>query len=355
MATSPQQIAPLPGPASGIELGSMGYLSTVWRLTRMELYKLRRRRYTRITMIVLLALLVLAVLIIGLFAFSQAQEPTSDFAPQVCEPDQQGNPVCTTPTYPQAQLEQMKQDAEQGIARTLGLPDSLTQIFQILGGLAVLALLVLSPIVGTEYTQGTIRLLFTRGPTRVQCILGKLLASLITCAVVLLLLSATYVILGMLVYPLAGQPYSYTFGLFHTANIGSVLGNTLLIGLIALGFWFFYAMLAFFFGTWGRATAAAIGGSLGWYILQGILNVVSLFLQSAVPTGTLHDIFKAFPDYLLDNNASALITNRIQAISSSETSASGISDLHALLVMLAYLVLLIGGTILLARRRDVTH
>ncbi len=355
MATSQQQIAPLPGPASDIELGSTSYLSTVWRLTRMELYKLRRRRYTKITTIILLALLVLAVLIIGLYAFSQAQAPLSSFAGQVCGPDQKGGFTCTTPHYPQSQLEQMKQAAEQNLARTLGLPNSLTQIFQILGAIAVLALLVLSPITGTEYTQGTIRLLFTRGPTRLQCMLGKLLASLITCAVVLLLLSVTYIILGMLVYPLTGQPYSYTFGLFNAANIGSVLGNTLLIGLIALGYWFSYTMLAFFFGAWGRATAAAIGGSLGWYVLQGIFNTVAAILQTVFPTGTLHDLFKALPDYLLDNNFSALINNRLQAITPTATSASGISDLHALLVIAVYLLLLIGGAILLAQRRDVTH
>jgi ABC-type transport system involved in multi-copper enzyme maturation permease subunit len=321
----------------------------------MELYKLRRRRYTTITMSILLALLALAVLIIGLYAFSQAQEPLSSFAGQVCGPDPKGGFTCTTPHYSQAQLEQMKQAAEQSLARTLGLPDSLTLIFQILGSVGVLALFVLSPITGTEYTQGTIRLLFTRGPTRLQCMLGKLLASLITCAVVLLLFSATYVILGMLLYPLTGQPYSYAFGLFNDANFGNTLGNTLLIGLIALGYWFSYAMLAFFFGTWGRATAAAIGCSLGWYILQGILNAVDAILQAIVPTGTLHDILAAFPDYLLDNNFGALINNRLQAISPTAASPAGISDLHALLVVAGYLLLTIGGAMLIAWRRDVTQ
>lgn len=355
MATSPQQIAPLPVPAVNIELGSTGYLSTVWRLTRMELYKLRRRRYTKITLIILLALLVLTMLIIGLYAFNQAQAPLSTFANQVCGTDPKGGFACTTPNYSQAQLEQMKQAAEQNLARVLGLPGSLMQIFQILGAVAVLALLVLSPITGTEYTQGTVRLLFTRGPTRLQCMLGKLLASLITCAVVLLLLSATYIILGMLVYPLAGQPYSYTFGFFNDANFSNVLGNTLLIGLVALGYWFAYAMLAFFFGTWGRATAAAIGGAMGWYVLEGILNAVAAVLQGVIPTGTLHDLFKAIPDYLLGNNFSALINNRLQAMDSTATAAPGISDLHALLVIAVYLLLLIGGAILIARRRDITH
>ncbi len=354
MATSSQQIAPLPGPTSTIETGSTGYLSTIWRLTRMELYKLRRRRYTKITLIILLALLILATLIIALYAFSQAQAPLSSFANPVCGTDAKGNFTCTTPAYSQAQLAQMKQGVEQNFARTLGLPDSLSQIFQILGAIAVLALLVLSPIAGTEYTQGTIRLLFTRGPTRLQCMLGKLLASLITCAGVLLLFTATYVILGMLLYPLTGQPYSYTFGLFNTANFGNTLGNTLLIGLIVLGYWFSYSMLAFFFGTWGRATAAAIGGSLGLYILQGILNAVAVVLQSVISTGPLHDLFKAMPDYLLDNNFSALINNRLQAIDPT-TASAGISDLHALLVIAVYLLLLIGGTILIAQRRDVTN
>jgi ABC-type transport system involved in multi-copper enzyme maturation permease subunit len=354
MATSSQQMVSLPGPVSAVELGKTNALSTIWRLTRMELYKLRRRRYSKVAVIILLALLVLAMLIISLYAFSQAQAPLSSFASPVCGQDTSaGTFTCHTPDYTQAQLSQMKQSVEQNFARMLGLPGSLTEIFQFLSAAAVLALLVLSPITGTEYTQGTVRLLFPRGPTRLQCMLAKVLASLIACAIILLLLSATYVLLGMLVYPLTGQPYSYTFGFFSSASSGSI-GNTLLLGLIILAYWFAYAMLAFFFGTLGRATAAAIGGALGWYILEGILGTVFGLLQFFIPTGTLHDLFKAIPDYLLNNNFSALINNRLHAIDPT-TALSSISDLHALLVIAVYLLLLIGGACLLARYRNITH
>lgn len=354
MATPSRQLAPLPMPASAIEMGGRSYFGTIWRLTRMELYKLRRRRYTTICLSMLLALLVLTIIVFSLYVFSQAQAPLDSYASPVCGQDAKGNFSCITPSYTQAQLQQLKNTTEQGFAQILGLPGSLTRIFQILGSVAVLALLVLSPIAGTEYTQGTIRLLFTRGPTRLQCMWGKVLASLLTCAGLVLLFSAVYVVLGMALYPLTGQPYSYAFSLLTAANIGTVLSNTLLIGLITISYWFAYAMLAFFFGTLGRATAAAIGAALGWYVLEVIANTVFSLLQYFIDSGPLHDLFTAIPTFLPGNNFGALIANRLHAISPS-ASAADISDQHALLVIGVYLLLLIGGAFLLARRRDVTH
>jgi hypothetical protein len=184
--------------------------------------------------------------------------------------------------------------------------------------------------------------------------LGKLLASLIYLAVVLLLFMMTYILVGMLAYAMTGVPYSYTFGKFSDPGFGTLLGNTLLIGLITLGFWFSFAMIAFFFGTLGRATAAAIGAGLGWYFLEGIVTLACNIIRQIVPTGLVHDLTTNLPAYLLSSNFGALIANRVQA-RAGQSSTGSISDLHALLVVGVYLVLLIGGSLLLTWRRDVTN
>ena len=342
-----------PQRAASIEVGRRDSISILWRLTRMELYKLRRRTYSKVVLFVLLALVVTGALAVGLFSLSQANNPASSLVPRTCSATVVSR--CTTHTYSAAELARIKSQAMQENANSLGFPGSFTMIVIALseGIIALLGLALLGSLAGTEYGLGTIRLIFTRGPTRLQCMLAKVFAGLIYTSAVLLLLIVTYIIVGMLVYPMAGEPYSYTFGFLHAANFGAVFGNTLLLALIALGYWFIYGMMALFFGTLGRSTAAALGGAFAWYVGENLLTFLLNLLQSLVPTGPIHDLATALPDYLLTNNFGALVQNRLHVLAGQNLSS--ITDVHALIVTACYLALFIGGACLLAVRRDVTN
>lgn len=344
---------PEPARAANIEPGRQDYISTLLRLVRMELYKLRRRTYSKITLFILLGLVVAGVLLLGFASLSQVNAPASSFVPPRCSANTTS--YCTTRTYTPAQLEQIKNQQLQANARELGFPSSFMTIASVLSEpiLALLGLILVGAISGTEYGMGTIRLLFTRGPTRLQCMLAKILASLVYIVVIMLLLIVAYMLVGMLAYPLAGEPYSYTFGLLHAANFGKTLGNTLLLVLITVAGWFFYGLLALFFGTLGRSTAAALGATIAWFILEMLLGYILGFLPGLFSSGPMHDLVTALPAYLPSNNFAALVQNRLHGLGSQ--SPASISDAHALIVIGVYMVVLIGTSCWLAARRDVTN
>lgn len=352
-----QQDFPESERAETIKMGSQNFISVIARQTRLELYKLRRRVYSQVVLLILCGLVLLFTAMIGFEALSASLSPASSLVPPQCTTSDTASSNCTTRTYTQAQLEQNKQDIMHAYANSLGLPGSLTAITQVLSLalLAPLGIALVGLIAGSEYSAGTVRLLFTRGPTRLQCMLGKVLASLIYTAVVVFLLTVTYIIVGMLVYPLTGQPYTYTFGFFHATDSGTICGNSLLLGLLAIGGWFSYAMLALLLGTIGRSTAAAVGGALGWFILEILLSKGLGALQALIPAGPIHELARTIPDYLLSANLQALVQNRLHFIAPRSMLLSPLSDLRALIVIGVYLVIFIGSSCLITIHRDVTH
>ncbi len=347
------QTFPQPARAANVDIGHQGFLGTAWRLTRMELYKLRQRTYSRVVLGILLGLIALFVVLTGVSSLNEARTPAASNAPQECSA--QVTTRCTTRHYSQAQLAQLKEEDLLHNANSLGFPGSLTFVMRILSYslVAMLGLLLLAPMMGTEYTLGTIRLLFTRGPTRLQCILAKALAGLIYTAGVVIALTLTYIIVGMLVYPMAGIPYSYTFGLFHDPDFGVLFGNSLWLLVISIVYWYAFSVLALFFGALGRSTAAALGCVFAWFVLEEILPLLVGYLMGIFASGPVHDLLKAIPDYLFLSNLNTLAGNRWQAIAGQAVSWS--SDLHSIIVIAVYFVLLIGASCLITMRRDVTN
>ena len=167
------------------------------------------------------------------------------------------------------------------------------------------------------------------------------------------MLILAYLIVGMLVYPMAGIPYAYIFGHFHDAHFGIMFGNDLLLVVIALLYWYAFGILALFFGTLGRSTAAAIGAVIGWFFLEEVMPFLLSFLMNFAASGPVHDALKAVPDYLFLGNLNTLVANRMHAAAGQSIAAS--SNLHAALVVGAYFVLLIGASCLITMRRDVTN
>jgi ABC-type transport system involved in multi-copper enzyme maturation permease subunit len=324
--TMEERIIPPAQRASSIHMGRQNYLSVVLRLIGMEIYKLRRRAMSRVLIIIS------AIASIGMFALIAA------YAYLVMRSGV-GLPA----------------GALQSISDPLRLPMSLYLIQQLLLTLGqVLIVILVSTITGGEYSSGTVRLMFTRGPTRTQILLSKVGTALVcvVCGVI------GITILGVL----SGLFFNLTTGVALHFALFSIawLGNTLLFCLvIGLGL-FVYAMMAMLISTLGKASAAGIAAVLIWSFvaepLIGLAGVVSSALG-----GPIGSFLRALPDYMIGRNISALLTHIAPSIFGGmaglfyDTSSGNLTVLHSILVLAAYLVAFIGLAWWVVVRRDITN
>ncbi len=291
----PESSIPPASRASSVLMGQQDYVSVLLRLTGMELYKIRRRMMSKVlTFIGIMA----TVSLFGLFA----------------------------------------------------LPESLSLITQLLLTLGqILIIILVSTIVGGEYTDKTVRLMLTRGPTRTQLLLSKIGAA--ADAVVLCVVGIT--LLGIL----TGFMLNYITGITPTFDFFSMnwLGHALLYMLITMLGLFTYAMMALFLSTLGRATAAGMAGVLTWsFLIEPAISVIGLFGRTI--SGPLGSFFQALPAYLIGPNISVLLQNDSPYIFPQSPGAQvpqAATDIHALLVLAVYLVVFIGIALWVNRRRDV--
>jgi ABC-type transport system involved in multi-copper enzyme maturation permease subunit len=306
----------LPSPSASSTLnrptvifGRRDYLSVLARLTAMELYKIWRRRLSRVLALIGLCAIVCVFLALFLFALG-------DDSPQA--------------------------------ASLLLPPDSIDIAVQTaLTPFTILIIILIGSSVGGEYTQGTVRLLFTRGPTRVQFFLAKISAAFICCLIGILGFMLGGVLLGYLFYLALGRPGSSQFLTFPW------LGHTLLFLLLAILNWFIFAVIAAFFGTLGRSSTAGITGGILWFLLEPIVGQICM-LGGQLLQGLLSTFLKAVPDYLIGNNLAILMVHQGYHIFGS-SGYSSLSDPQALLVLIAYLLILTSVAASIQRRRDISN
>ncbi|HLH61320.1 MAG TPA: ABC transporter permease subunit [Ktedonobacteraceae bacterium] len=298
--------------------GRQDYFSILLRLIGMELYKIRRRPMSKglgIIAVVAVILLFLVVLFVTLLVV------------------QRGASLSPSPLLPPLALYLVN------------------QAVLILG--QVLIVILLGAMVGGEYGVGTVRLMLTRGPTRAQFLLAKAGAALICCAIGAVVMIVLGILLGLFFNLFTGLPYNFDF---FTA---AWFGHALLYLLITIASLFVYSMLALFLATLGRSTAAGIAGALTWLLLgENILHTI-LVLIGAAAGGAAGDFLRAIPDYFIGSNTGALQQNQNQYLrffgATSLSDPSSISDLHAVLVLLAYLLIFIGLSLWLQQKRDITN
>jgi ABC-type transport system involved in multi-copper enzyme maturation permease subunit len=312
--------------ASSIHMGRQNYLSVVLRLIGMEIYKLRRRSMSRvltvISVIAAIGMFALVALYVSLFVRSGSGLPPG---------------------------------ALQSISEPLRLPMSLYLIQQLLLTLGqVLIVILVSTIIGGEYSSGTIRLMFTRGPTRTQILLSKVGTALV--CILLGVISIT--ILGVL----SGLLFNLTTGVaLHFALFSVVwLGNTLLFCLIIVLGLFVYAMMGLFISTLGRTSAAGIASVLIWsFVIEPLVSLVGVFASSL--GGPMGSFLRALPDYMIGRNISALLTHLAPSVFGGiagllyGSTAGSLTILHSILVLAAYLVAFIGLAWWVVVRRDITN
>lgn len=346
MITATQsQPASTPTKASAVVMGRRDYLSTVFRLVAMELYKLRRRLMTKALLAIGIGVMSLFFCVLGLVTWYTVNRPANSFVVPLCSPSQQVD-GCINHMPTRADQLHYKQTIVNRQAATLQLPDSLHIAVGYVGViLTILIIILIGSIVGGEYNTGTVRLMFTRGPTRLQFLLAKIGASIVCIVPAFLALMAMGILEGYGLHPLSQLPLSFSF--FTLAWFGHAL-LYLLIGILA---WFVYAVMALFFGILGRSTAAGVMGPLLWLSLEPLLNRLISSLANNT-SGTLHNIIAAIPDYFVNNNIGALLDNQGHYLFGDPSST--LTDLHALSVLFVYIIVFVGLSCWLTVRRDVT-
>jgi len=348
---------PVPARSSTVVMGRQDFLSVVLRLIGVELYKLNHRAMSRVLNIIVLSLIVLIFLVISLGTIFVVNTSSQTFLPPQCSslrsasgqaPPPSINCLNHPPTQQDlAQAAQSRQNNLESISSPLRLPDSLyiSVQYMMIAGL-ILLVIIAGTIVGGEYSSGTIRLMYTRGPTRTQFLLAKVGAMLIYTVVSFIIVVALGIALAALLNLISGIGMNLDF--LHNGGILYVI-LYLLAAIVSL---FVYTMLALFLSTLGRATVAGVAGAIVWYIVETLLTqvfgVIGLFVK-----GPFGDLLKAVPDYFIGNNVGALMQNQVYHIIGGQ--ASTLSDLHSWLVLMAYIILFIGLSLWITARRDITN
>jgi ABC-type transport system involved in multi-copper enzyme maturation permease subunit len=344
---------PLPSPVrrDTVVMGRHDFLSVVLRLIGVELYKIRRRTMSKVLSTIGILIMLMSFAITSLVAIVIASEPASSLLPPPCSSvsDPLTQPCLAHPPTQSdlARAEQEKQDRVIAFSEPLRLPTSIGTANQVVQSFGLVLIVILAgTIVGGEYNVGTIRLMFTRGPTRTQFLLSKI-GAVLTCI-------AFGVVGGILLGVVSGAIMNLFTGIgvnFHFLT-GIWIVQVLLLMLAAMLALFVYAMMAICLSTLGRATAAGVAGTLVWWVLEGLLGSLFSFAGGQLK-GFIGDFLRAIPDYFIGNNVSALLGNQGGPVFGG--TPSQLSDVHAILVILAYLALFIGLSWWVNERRDITN
>jgi ABC-type transport system involved in multi-copper enzyme maturation permease subunit len=318
--------APAPARTSLVHLGRQDFMSVMFRLVGMELYKLRRRMMSKVLAIISVLAVVVVFLLLGLLSAIESTHTTSVL---------------------------------------LRLPLSLYVTMQIAFTLGrILIVILVGVIVGAEYSAGTIRLMFTRGPSRTQFLLSKIGVAI--CCIVIGVLGITLITipLGEVLNLLTGVGTTQQSlrSAFQSSSSAAWVGHALLYLLITMLGLFVYAMMALFLATLARSTAAGIAGVLVWALLiEPVLGAVFNGVAS-ITNGATADFLRAIPNYFIGNNVSALQQNQEVVLFpgslaqlAAQANPSPLSDAHALLVLAGYLILFIGLAWWINERRDITN
>ena len=304
-----------------VHLGRQDFMSVVFRLVGMELYKLSRRMMSKVLGIISVLTVVLVFLLLALLSAVESTHSTSVL---------------------------------------LLLPLSLYVAIQIAFTLGrILIVILVGVITGAEYSAGTIRLMFTRGPSRTQFLLSKIGAAVSCIVIGVLGITLISIVLGQVLNLLTGVVPRFIVG--NSLN-AAWLGHALLYLLITMLGLFVYAIMALFLATLARSTAAGIAGVLVWaLVIEPVLGVVCNGIAS-ITNGATADLLRAIPDYFIGNNISALQQNQEVALFpgsivqlAAQANPRPLSDIHALLVLAGYLILFIGLAWWVNERRDVTN
>jgi ABC-type transport system involved in multi-copper enzyme maturation permease subunit len=196
--------------------------------------------------------------------------------------------------------------------------------------------------------------MLTRGPTRTQFLLAKVGTIIICVLTTLFLLILVGILVGALLNLTTGIAVNFSFftGEWLVHAIAYVLIATLGLSV--------YAMIALCLATLGRTTVAGIAGALIWWFLEGVLGAMLTSIGS-LNKGPVGDFLDAIPNYFIGNNIAALYAHQSRYLMNEARQAVSIrnphdiSDMHAMLVLMIYFVVLIGVAWWANQQRDITN
>ncbi len=353
MSSIPQSSAeagiPTPTRQDSIVMGNSSYLGVLVRLIGAELYKIRRRVMSKVLSIVALIIMILFFCIISIGSFFVLATPAATYltVSSCLSPPAAGAP-CANQSPTQAELNQAKLDALTIASSPLRLPASLDFAFDVVSTVGLVLIVILTgTIVGGEYGVGTIRLMFTRGPTRTQFFLAKIGAILVCIILGVLVTVPIGILTGALLNLFTGIGIN-----FSLLTASWFLHSILRLFITMLGL-FMFAMIALCLATLGRATVAGVTGALVWWGLEVIIGSVLLLVGNNLG-GSLAAVAKAIPNYFITDSINALSQNQSHYLSPTE-QAGAVPDWQALIVLAAYLIVLIGVACWVNQKRDVTN
>lgn len=358
--------APPPAsPAATPSPDSSGWLLITWRLTRWNLLIAWRRVMSKVLLGILLGLfaLITGFVVLGFLITQNAPISGENCVPVPIATSQSGANA-STPDGTQVQCQPLSAEQQQqirdqqsaAVRSTLTFPNSV----QFAGGytafMGVILLSILAgAVIGGEFAFGTLRLALSRGIGRAQMLTAQVAALALLSLGISLVLLLLGVLIGVTIGPLLGATVPALSGSGAVALVLYWLAISLHL--------FAFAAIAFFLATLARSTAAGIAGPLGYYVFEiiavGVLSALSFAIR-----GNLGDFLGHVPDWLLSQNLGVVATKAFAPLQSVDTTVQnnggggGLAptfDLgHALLVSLAYCVLLVGSTYFIMRRRDIT-
>ncbi|QBD79357.1 ABC transporter permease [Ktedonosporobacter rubrisoli] len=330
-----------------VVMGRRDFFSEVIRLMGVELYKLRRRAMSKVLSISGLIITLIAFGLYAAISISASSSPASHFLPATCTQASQAAGPCLNHTPTPLEAEQAKQTMLKTLSEPLRIPGSLGTVGMITSTIGLILIIILAgTIVGGEYNVGTIRLMFTRGPTRTQFFLAKLGAILVCLILGIFIVTLLSIAMGIISNILMGVAIDLKF-----LTVSWVLHAILYMLTIMFGL-FIYAMLALCLSTLGRTTAAGVAGALVWWVVENALGGIITLVGPRVQ-GALGRFLQAIPAYFLNSNIEALSQNQDHYLFGNQPSS--LTDLHAIVILAVYLILFIGLSWWVNERRDVTN
>lgn len=329
VASQPSPAAPVAAPSP-----TSDWMTLTLRLVRWELFQAWRRVMAKVLLGILIAGFVLEYLALVLAYVGISAN---------ADPAQAANSIRNLFTFPVS----------------VALAEGYTSFM----GVVMLCILA-GTVVGGEYGYGTQRLALSRGIGRGQALAAKVMTLAILAGAVTAMMFVLSALLGYTIGPaLGGSPDGLS-----VAGIAQLLGYWAAAALRL----FAYSLVALFFATLGRSTAAGIGGALGFVIVEvvGLFIVTGIVVAAmamklagqAVPSyvNTLTTIRAAFLQTNVDALAGAARQGPLNlqlAPASSQAQAllpASPSALQALVVIVLWCAATIGFSYVLVRVRDVT-
>ncbi|MBI4297082.1 MAG: ABC transporter permease subunit [Chloroflexi bacterium] len=240
-------------------------------------------------------------------------------------------------TQVEAQLQQIFRERYNAVT----LPGSLTGIIPVAQniGLILIAILTASTL-GSEHAWGTVRSILARGTGRRQYLAAKLALMVMAGIVAMTLVIVGIVLSSLVIGSLLGEP---PLG----AASSSWTDAAISLGKSWLALMPFIALAAFI-TVITRSSAAGIALSLGYNFLEGITTAIMI---------NLFRWFQTVADYLLGRNITAWMisgqTDLHRAGGLGGLVGTFPGELHAILVLMVYILALGGLALWVFQRRDI--